>query len=135
MNITLNIVASDPTELREAIAGLAGIVTGAPVPTQEKKRTSKEIPKPEKQPDPDPEKQSEIESTTESQILEETPEDPTETKEIPTVVELRAAAQLKGQTPEGKKAIKALLDKFESKSISDVPDDKRAAFLTGLEEL
>ena len=57
------------------------------------------------------------------------------TEEIPTVVELRAMAQLKGGTADGKKAIKALLNEFESKSISDVPEDKRAAFLQKLEAL
>lgn len=54
---------------------------------------------------------------------------------VPDVVELRAKAQEKGKTPEGKKAIKALLDEFESKSISDVPEEKRAAFLARLEAL
>ncbi|KEQ22333.1 hypothetical protein [Paenibacillus tyrfis] len=51
---------------------------------------------------------------------------------IPTVVELRAKAQEVGTTPEAKKAIKALLDEFGSKSISDVPENKRHAFMSGL---
>jgi len=54
---------------------------------------------------------------------------------VPTVVELRAKAQEIGKTPEGKKSIKDLLVKFGSKSISDIPDDRRAAFLRALEEL
>lgn len=54
---------------------------------------------------------------------------------IPDVVELRAKAKEKGSTAEGKKAIKALLDEFGSKSISDVPEEKRAAFLAALEEI
>ncbi|WP_025848726.1 hypothetical protein [Paenibacillus ehimensis] len=53
----------------------------------------------------------------------------------PTVVELRAKAQEVGTTPEAKKAIKALLDEFGSKSISDVPEARRSAFLKRLEEL
>lgn len=57
------------------------------------------------------------------------------TDPIPTVVELRAKAQEVGTTPDAKKAIKALLDEFGSKSISDVSEDKRAAFLKRLEEL
>ena len=44
-------------------------------------------------------------------------------------------AQQKGGTADGKRAIKALLNEFESKSISDVPEDKRAAFLVKLEAL
>ncbi|MFB0845737.1 hypothetical protein [Paenibacillus oleatilyticus] len=51
---------------------------------------------------------------------------------VPTVVELRAKAQEVGTTPEAKKAIKALLDEFGSKSISDVPENKRHAFMSGL---
>ena len=132
MNITLHIEAGNPAELQEAIAGLAGIVTGAVATRTEPektKRTSKETPKPEKQPDPETVKGPE----TSEDAAEETTA--TETEEIPTVVDLRAKAQEKGATPEGKKAIKALLDKFESKSISDVPEEKRVAFLRELEAL
>ncbi len=53
--------------------------------------------------------------------------------DVPTVVELRAKAQEIGKTPEAKKAIKALLDQFGSKSISDVPEEKRADFLSELD--
>ena len=144
MNITLNIEAGNPIELQEAITGLAGIMGGptTPQPESEKtKKSSKGTSKPEKQPDPDP--------VVKTNTAEEGPEDKpdivtedeiddapeTDTEEIPTVVELRAAAQMKGGTPEGKRAIKALLDKFESKSISDVPEDKRTAFLQALEDL
>lgn len=55
--------------------------------------------------------------------------------EIPSVVDLRAKAQEKGKTPQGKKAIKALLDEFGSKSISDVPEEVRVAFMSKLEAL
>lgn len=55
--------------------------------------------------------------------------------DIPSVVDLRAKAQEKATSVEAKKAIKALLDEFGSKSISDVPEEKRAAFLAKLEEL
>lgn len=54
---------------------------------------------------------------------------------VPSVVDLRAKAQEKAKTAEAKKAIKALLDEFESKSISDVPEEKRVDFLAKLEEL
>lgn len=52
--------------------------------------------------------------------------------DVPTVVELRAKAQEVGTTPEAKKAIKALLEKFGAKSISDVPEDERAYFMAEL---
>ena len=58
-----------------------------------------------------------------------------EAEEIPTVEELKKAAVEKGKTLEGKVAIKKLLASFESPSISAIPEDKRAAFLTALEGL
>ena len=54
---------------------------------------------------------------------------------IPSVVDLRAVAQEKGKTAEGKKAIKVLLEAYESKSISTVPEEKRADFLKELKAL
>lgn len=56
-------------------------------------------------------------------------------KEDISVVDLRAKAQEVGKTQEAKKAIKELLTKFECKSISDIPADKRADFMKGLENL
>lgn len=55
--------------------------------------------------------------------------------EIPTVVELRAEAQKHGHSPEGKKAVKGLLNSFGSKSISDVQEADRADFLQKLSAL
>lgn len=55
--------------------------------------------------------------------------------DIPDITEIRALAREKGSTPEGKEAIKALLKKFECKSISSIPEDKRAAFMAELEAL
>ncbi|GLG01708.1 hypothetical protein Alches_17480 [Alicyclobacillus hesperidum subsp. aegles] len=65
----------------------------------------------------------------------DTPAAPESSGDIPSVVELRAVAQTKGATPEGKKAIKELLNEFGSRSISEVPEDKRADFLARLEAL
>lgn len=55
--------------------------------------------------------------------------------DIPTVVQLRAKAQEVGKDPANKPKIKALLNKFESPNISEVPEDKRAAFMVELEAL
>ncbi|PJN53633.1 hypothetical protein PAEVO_03530 [Paenibacillus sp. GM2FR] len=59
----------------------------------------------------------------------------TEEVDIPTVVELRAKAQEVGKDAKKKPAIKELLGKFESASISDVPEEKRIAFMAELEAL
>lgn len=81
-----------------------------------------------------PKKPEHIQEELDLQPTEEQEPEP-ETENIPTVVELRAAAQEKGKTPEGKRAIKALLQEFGSRSISDVPEEKRAAFMARLKEL
>lgn len=54
---------------------------------------------------------------------------------VPTVVELRAKASEVGKTAEAKKAIKALLDEGGFKSISDVSEGNRAAFMKELEAI
>lgn len=135
MNITLNIVAGSSAELQEAIAGLAGLVVmtgGAATPkpeTEKSKRGNKATTQTETP--------TETGTGAESGAAEDTGENPSDKVEenIPTVVDLRAAAQTKGGTPEGKKAIKALLDAFGSKSISDVPEDRRTEFLQKLGEI
>ena len=131
MNITLNIEAGSSAELQEAINGLAIITGGAVTPKSEpekSKRGNKATTQTEKAPETEP--------VVESTAVEDTEETPEETpEEIPTVVDLRAEAQKHGQTPEGKKAIKTLLVKFGSKSISDVPEGKRTAFMVELIDL
>lgn len=52
--------------------------------------------------------------------------------EAPTVVELRAKAQEVGQDAKKKPKIKELLNKYDSPNISEVPEDKRAAFMAEL---
>jgi hypothetical protein len=139
MNIKLNIEAGSPAELQEAVTGLAGIMGGvvapqpAAVTTEDATEKQKRSRKQEKQPATEPEKVDEKQDSSAADETDHTADDATEY--VPTVVELRAKAQEKGKTPEGKKAIKALLDEFGSKSISDVPEEKRAAFLAALEAL
>lgn len=135
MNITLSIVAGSSAELQEAINGLAsfavipgGAATSKSEP-EKSKRSNKATTQTEKAPETEPVVESVAVEDTEETQPEETPE------EIPTVVELRAEAQKHGQSPEGKKAIKALLVKFGSKSISDVPEGKRTAFMVELIDL
>ncbi|UTG84511.1 hypothetical protein [Bacillus paranthracis] len=133
MNITLNIQADNPIELQAAIEGLAkqGLVnvTGEAkevVKTPKKAQAKKESTSSEPKKDVAPKETKK----------EETPKvEEKQSANAPSVVELRSTAQEKGKTPEGKKAIKALLVEFESKSISNVPEEKRAEFLAKLENL
>lgn len=143
MNITLNIQADNPVELQAAIEGLAkqGLVnvTGeakevvkTPKKVQAKKETTPSEPKKEEAPKVE-EKQDVTPKETKK---EETPKvEGKQDVNVPSVVELRSMAQEKGKTPEGKKAVKALLVELESKSISTVPEEKRAEFLAELEKL
>ncbi|PYI57050.1 hypothetical protein [Paenibacillus flagellatus] len=62
-------------------------------------------------------------------------EEESESEKVPTVIELREKAAVIGKTAEGKKAVKALLTKYESNSLSEVPEKKRTAFLKELEKL
>ena len=132
MNITLNIEAGSSAELQEAIAGLAGLVviTGGADALKSGPEKSKRGSKVTTQTDKSPETEPEVESSATEDTGKTLPDKVEEN--IPTVVDLRAEAQKHGQTPEGKKAIKALLNAFESKSISDVPEEKRATFLQAL---
>lgn len=54
---------------------------------------------------------------------------------IPTPVELRAKATEVGTTPDAKKAVKALLEKYGCANISAVPDNHRVSFMKDLEAL
>lgn len=90
---------------------------------------------------PKPRQRKNATTPKEREEKEEVPEqeaDSAETSEsidAPSVVELRAKAQEVGKDPANKPKIKALLNKYDSPNISEVPEDKRAAFLAELEKL
>ncbi|MCY9539086.1 hypothetical protein M5X00_04880 [Paenibacillus alvei] len=117
--------------LSTAFTGAVNTVTAA-APVQEEKpkrqRTTKTEPKPEST------KETEsVEKTKDKSTAEVTGEGTGE--DIPTFEDLRAVGKEKGATSDGKAAIRALLDEFESKSLSEVPEEKRAAFLERLKAL
>lgn len=137
MKIHISIESESPVELLEALKKLSAdsavtVVADKREPEAKKPRASR-VAEP-RQPEP-----AQVEAAAEATpaAVEADPaavEEP-ETVAAPSVVELRAAAQEKGKTMEGKKAIKDLLNSFESKSISDIPEAKRAAFMAALEDL
>ncbi|QRG66952.1 hypothetical protein [Brevibacillus choshinensis] len=94
------------------------------------KQAAAPAPTPAEEPE---EAQQDSENEKEPQASEPPKEEPTPpASDIPDIVELRARAQEIGKTEAGKKAIKALLDKFGSKSLSDLPEEKRADFMDEL---
>lgn len=104
--------------------GNAYVTVGKPNAEPEKPKRNRTAPKNEEPTKPD--------SEEDKSDADDQSDDDGNVEEIPTVVELRAKAQEVGTTPEAKKAIKALLDKYESASISNVPEDKRSAFMAEL---
>lgn len=135
MNITLNIQAETPEELVQAISGLNGVL-GAPVdtPETEKEKPSKPAGKSKPKPKPAAEKMEDEKPEEKDSDNEDGGNDDGGEAEPVTVEQLRAkAAEVAkaGKQPD----VKALLDEFESKSISAIPEDQRADFMNRLEKL
>lgn len=134
MPVTITINGENAAQAIEEFATLsASFIPGsaqAPVTatTEEPKPRQRKNP-PAKKEEPE-EKPADVDS-----MLKENGEGDAESAEVPSVVDLRAKAQEVGKTAEGKKAVKALLNKFESPNISELPEDKRAAFMAELEKL
>lgn len=68
----------------------------------------------------------------EKEVAQVAPQEPPKKR---TVAEIRDCAKEKGKTAEGKAAIKSLLETYNSKSISTLPEESRAAFMADLEEI
>ncbi|MEI7027132.1 hypothetical protein [Paenibacillus sp. y28] len=75
------------------------------------------------------------EPTVKQAVQEESQDENAAGGPVPTVVDLRAKAQEVGAKDGGRAAVKALLEQFSSKSISDIPDGQRVAFMEELEAL
>ena len=141
MNISLNISTDSPTELKDAIIGLAGVVgfvhddTGIKLPTEDKprqrrnskptedKQKAEQQPDPEQKTDPQPEPQQ-----------EEPEGSGGDGEDVPDIVEVRAKAQ-NAKTPEARAAVKALLTKYGAGSISDIKPGDRVAFMADLDNI
>ncbi len=133
MNLTLNIQAETPEEITAAVIKLAATMGTTPFTATD---SGKAAPRASKQTTIKPAKPDAKPAEQEAASEPEEPQQDSDcTQDIPDVTALRAAAQEKGKTPEGKKAIKALLVTFESNSISSIPEEKRAEFLAALEAL
>lgn len=128
MSIQIKITANSADEVVQLVQDLASVLPGMDpekIPAATKVSTIEET-KPEPEPEPQPEPESN----------QEQHEEPAAAKErIPDIVEIRKLAMAKGATPEGKEAIKELLKKFGCRNISSIPEEKRAAFLAGLEAI
>lgn len=121
MSIQITITANSAGEIVQLVQDLASVLPGMDPATIPPKTEVSTL-----DPEPKPDKESQPQIETKQPALFEN---------VPDIVELRAKAQEKGKTPEGKKAIKALLEKYGCQSISSIPEEKRASFLAELEEL
>ncbi|MCM3494533.1 hypothetical protein M4D52_13915 [Paenibacillus lactis] len=134
MPVQITINGENAAQAIEEFATLSAAFGGsaAPAPaTQEvtKQRTTRKSSEVKKeQPKEEPEKDP-------SQNVADPDDFDGEDIEIPSVVDLRAKAQEVGKDPKKKPAIKKLLEEFDCKAVSDVPEEKRIAFMAALEEL
>lgn len=132
--IQITLQAANAADVQQLVQDLAGTLSGMPasrIPASTEVSTVEQPPK-RQQKAP---KETKIDVEAIEKELEEEAADSQEAVEIPSVVELRAKAQEVGQDPKKKPKIKALLDKYGSPNISEVPEDKRAAFMADLEAL
>lgn len=142
--IQITLQAANAADVKQLVHDLAGTMSGMTnndipsetsvstvqpeTPSRTRRTTKKEEPKTKPT-------DTSVEDTTDSDA-EEFLESAEGDAEIPSVEALRAKALEVGKTTaNGKQAVKALLDKFECSSISNVPDEKRLAFMTELEKL
>lgn len=130
MSITLNIDASDPNELRDAVTGLAAWMTGDIKP--EKKQNKKPAKPVEKTVEEKPEEQPDTEAEELPDVEPEEENTPGDAEKEISDVDLRAAV---AKSPESRKAGKKLIQELGYSKLSDIPQDKRADFLSQLEEL
>jgi len=137
MSVQIHINGENAIEAIKELSDLAANLVVAPVaaatqaeaPQEDKPKRQRSA----KQEDPAPKQQEEQQPEQPEQSEQPEPQQQGSSDNVPTVVELRAKAQEVGTSPEAKKAIKALLDQFGAKSISDVPEEKRADFLAELD--
>ncbi|MFK7695377.1 hypothetical protein [Paenibacillus sp. HJGM_3] len=150
MSVQIHINGETALEAVQELATLAAALSGQSVASQitatveaPKQQRTRNVTKPAqvKEPESSPVQQEEA-PPAEPDSQEPDPVDPEpETTDgaedegpIPTPVDLRAKAQEVGADG-GRAEVKALLDKYGSKSISDIPENKRSAFMRDLESL
>ncbi|QCT03319.1 hypothetical protein E6C60_2607 [Paenibacillus algicola] len=136
--IQITLQAANAADVQQLVHDLAGTLSGMAayripeetvVSTVEKPK-SRQQKSDKKEPEGKPIDVEAIEKELEQEATADQNSD-----EIPTVVELRAKAQEIGKDAKKKPAIKALLDKYDSPNISEVPEGKRIAFMAELEKL
>lgn len=132
MPVQITINGADAAESLQELSVLAAAISGQKVSTFAASPVQEEE-KPKRQRTAKAEAAKKQEEPEKPDVTEEEGSDGGE--DIPTVEELREVAAAKGKTTEGKKAVKALLNEFESKNITAVPEEQRAAFLARLKAL
>lgn len=130
MKIEVNIQAP---EVVAALNNLAEAMKGAPQATVKDKPVKQETKKDSKPKDENKEEKPKDEPKEEVKSKDEPKEDK-EAASVPDPADLRAKAGELSKSGK-KEEVKALLAEFEAKTLSAIPEDKRAEFLERLEEL
>lgn len=130
MKIEVNIQAP---EVVSALNNLAEALKGTPQVAKEDKPVKQESKKESKPKEENKEEKPKDEPKEDSKPKEESKEEK-ETASVPDPADLRAKAGELSKSGK-KEEVKALLGEFEAKTLSAIPEDKRAEFLERLEEL
>lgn len=128
--IQIILQAANAADVQQLVHDLAGTMSGQSaswIPEQQPKRPQKAA-EPER-------KETKVDVEAIEKEIEEEATAATQENDIPTPEVLRAKAQELGRDAAKKPKIRALLSKYGSPNVSEVPEDKRAAFLADLEAL
>lgn len=126
MPITINVTGDSAAEVQQLVADLAGTMS-----TKNDEETPEDKPKQQRKRQSTSKKKDEPKTEEKSKT-----EKPGNTTDIPSVVDIRAKAKEITDADTSKRPeVKALLDEFDCKNITSIPEDRRTEFMERLEEL
>lgn len=126
--IEIKINAENASELKRDLSALLSLVDGVPVTAPAAVETTKAA---EEKP-----KRQKKQVIKQEEVKQEEAKQPDAPSDVISTSELLSKAKEKAeQSTEAKKAIKALISKFEVKNITSIPEEKRAEFMAELEAL
>lgn len=132
--IQITLQAANAADVQQLVHDLAGTMSGqfaSRVPAE----TVEQQPKRQQKATKSEQKEAKVDVEAIEKEINEEAGASEEVVDAPSVVELRAKAQEVGKDPAKKPKIKELLNKYGSPNVSEVPEEKRAAFIADLEAL
>ncbi|ARF67245.1 hypothetical protein B7C51_04555 [Paenibacillus larvae subsp. pulvifaciens] len=128
MAIEIKINADNAVELKRDLGALLSLVDGTPAKTPAAVETTKAT---EEKP-----KRQKKQVAKQEETKQEEAKEPVAPSDVINIDDLISKARgISDQSPEARKAVKALIRKFGVTNISTIPEEKRAEFLAELEAL